>query len=303
MDSGEDMKSSCDRALVALSLSLALFFTGAAMADPVSPPEHLEKDYVAIGSGLYLRRDDDLSADSDGNSSVLIFSRAGISAAPGYTVDFMVAWDMNAGQRVDAGSLGILRLQAVNIDCTHRTYAAYKLGRQMPAAMWRPASDLPAISPVFAYVCPILKAKAAEAAKAAALAADRARHAEEEQRRAREAQQEIEKQQRQAMEAREEARRKAEEARARIISMPDLANYYPSKSVKSGEQGLVRVRVCYDTTGKVIQATLDMSSGFSRLDAAAVSFASAVRIKPATVDGVPTEDCLVAPVRFGLKDQ
>jgi TonB family protein len=79
---------------------------------------------------------------------------------------------------------------------------------------------------------------------------------------------------------------------------PDPADYYPSASRAVGEGGVVKVRLCYDEKGKTIESALEESSGFSRLDEAAVRFGKAVRFNPGVVDGQPQSDCVVVPVRF-----
>jgi len=82
---------------------------------------------------------------------------------------------------------------------------------------------------------------------------------------------------------------------------PDPDDYYPSASKSLNEEGLARVRVCYDVKGKPETVEPAESSGFSRLDDAAVRYGKAVRIKPATEEGKAIADCVVVPVRFSLK--
>ena len=47
---------------------------------------------------------------------------------------------------------------------------------------------------------------------------------------------------------------------------PNANDYYPSASKNLREQGAVKVRVCYDTKGRIQDSSVDESSGFERLD-------------------------------------
>ena len=65
-------------------------FASASPADPVTAPEQAERNYRAIGGGLYLTRDDDLAVneiiDPDGltqNSPVVAIVRMCHRSAPG----------------------------------------------------------------------------------------------------------------------------------------------------------------------------------------------------------------------------
>ena len=84
---------------------------------------------------------------------------------------------------------------------------------------------------------------------------------------------------------------------------PSTDDYYPNTSRNLGEEGVVKVRLCYDLKGKVNESTLAETSNFSRLDDAAVRMGKQFRIKPGTVDGKPAEDCVVVPIRFSLKGE
>lgn len=87
----------------------------------------------------------------------------------------------------------------------------------------------------------------------------------------------------------------------RIAFMPDAGDFYPAASGAAGEEGMARLRLCYDTTGKVNEATVAMSTGFPRLDDAAVRVGRLFRVAPAVVSGTPQPGCIVAPVRFSAK--
>lgn len=139
------------RALTVLILSTTL-----TQANPPTAAPHNERHYKAIGGGLYLRADDDLSADDDGNTGVTVFSRNEISAGGNYTFRLTgsegVRWRILDGT-YDAGSLGELHGQLITIDCVHRTYAVTDARKEDPETIWRTASTLPVLAPVFRYVC------------------------------------------------------------------------------------------------------------------------------------------------------
>jgi protein TonB len=82
---------------------------------------------------------------------------------------------------------------------------------------------------------------------------------------------------------------------------PDI--YYPSASIRLEEQGVVVVRVCADANAQLAgRPTVEASSGFARLDAAAVQWArEALRFTPATREGVAVPACKGFRVRFNLR--
>jgi protein TonB len=60
---------------------------------------------------------------------------------------------------------------------------------------------------------------------------------------------------------------------------------YPSASRRFEEEGTVTLRFLVDTDGKVIQAEIEKSSGYKRLDEAARAGLSKCQFKPAMADG------------------
>lgn len=84
--------------------------------------------------------------------------------------------------------------------------------------------------------------------------------------------------------------------------MPNLDDFYPAASRAAGEAGITRVRICFDTKGRVDRTELFRSSGFARLDEAAVRAAGEVVMNPPTVLGIPQADCVVLPVKFSMPD-
>ncbi|OGA02072.1 MAG: energy transducer TonB [Betaproteobacteria bacterium RIFCSPLOWO2_02_67_12] len=62
---------------------------------------------------------------------------------------------------------------------------------------------------------------------------------------------------------------------------------YPSAALRANETGIVLLSFLIDVDGKVLQGKVERSSGYRRLDDAALSGLSLCRFKPATVDGKP----------------
>ena len=62
-----------------IGMLTCLIVTGA-NANPPSDTPHSEKDFRPIGGGLLVSHDEMPKVDSDGNTTVLVFSRGGIKA-------------------------------------------------------------------------------------------------------------------------------------------------------------------------------------------------------------------------------
>lgn len=103
---------------------------------------------------------------------------------------------------------------------------------------------------------------------------------------------------REATAAREASKRPKTRETAELTYMPDVQSFYPRESKKAGEEGTSVVVVCYDKKGKVTSSELHSSSGFARLDEAAVRAGNKIRLDPAITDGVPQAGCGVVPFKF-----
>lgn len=68
---------------------------------------------------------------------------------------------------------------------------------------------------------------------------------------------------------------------ARSCEKPD----YPASSKRLEEEGTVTLRFLIDVDGRVVESKVDNSSGYERLDKAAVAGLSKCKFKPGTVDG------------------
>jgi periplasmic protein TonB len=86
----------------------------------------------------------------------------------------------------------------------------------------------------------------------------------------------------------------------RAVKSPN--DFYPLASISLQEQGIAIVRLCVDGAGRLDGApTIQSSSGFRRLDQAAVKWArEALRFTPATENGVGVRSCKGFRVVFNL---
>lgn len=92
-------------------------------------------------------------------------------------------------------------------------------------------------------------------------------------------------------------------ARLDIKHSPSTDDYYPPTSRRLNEQGTATVYTCFGPDGRASGTPkLQRSSGSSRLDEAAVKWASHARAEPATEDGKPTAGCVPFAVKFVLTD-
>ncbi|BDU58921.1 hypothetical protein LMORI2_19030 [Limnohabitans sp. MORI2] len=64
---------------------------------------------------------------------------------------------------------------------------------------------------------------------------------------------------------------------------------YPSASRRMEEEGTVTLKFLIGIDGKVLQAEIEKSSGFTRLDEAARNALSKCQFRPGTVDGKPEQ--------------
>ncbi|MCA0177579.1 MAG: TonB family protein [Proteobacteria bacterium] len=75
---------------------------------------------------------------------------------------------------------------------------------------------------------------------------------------------------------------------------------YPPLSVSRRESGTVVVRVRVDAQGQMQEVRVERSSGYERLDAAALSAMRTARFKPHVVRGRPTPFVALKPMVFDL---
>lgn len=77
---------------------------------------------------------------------------------------------------------------------------------------------------------------------------------------------------------------------------------YPALSRKTGESGTVQLRVLVNTEGLSEVVEVETSSGFSRLDAAALSAVKSWRFEPARQGSQPVTAWVRIPLNFSLSD-
>ena len=85
---------------------------------------------------------------------------------------------------------------------------------------------------------------------------------------------------------------------------PETADFYPSPSIRLGEEGVTAVQVCVDTRGRLTtEPTTVRGSGSARLDDAALKLARAGsgHYRATTEDGQPVNSCYPFAVRFQLR--
>ncbi len=74
---------------------------------------------------------------------------------------------------------------------------------------------------------------------------------------------------------------------------------YPSASRRLEEEGTVTLRFLIGTDGRVLQAEIDKSSGYVRLDEAARNALAKCQFRPGTVDGKPEQSW--ASIRYAWR--
>lgn len=77
---------------------------------------------------------------------------------------------------------------------------------------------------------------------------------------------------------------------------------YPAASKRLEEEGTVVVNFLIDLDGKVIQGKVETSSGFERLDKAALEGLGRCQFKPGTVDGKPEQAWAKMKYTFKLQN-
>jgi TonB family protein len=99
-----------------------------------------------------------------------------------------------------------------------------------------------------------------------------------------------------------------------LVSMPGIASHedtkpiltttaavsYPEESRKLNEQGDVVIDVLVNEDGTPLETNVRSSSGYPRLDKAALGAAKHWRFKPALDDGKPVDAWISVPMRFHI---
>ncbi len=82
---------------------------------------------------------------------------------------------------------------------------------------------------------------------------------------------------------------------------PGCQSGYPVEARRAGEQGTVVLRVLVPPSGKAERTQVHRSSGFPRLDQAAVDYAGCLRFNPVQRNGVPMTAWFDVPITFRLE--
>jgi protein TonB len=78
---------------------------------------------------------------------------------------------------------------------------------------------------------------------------------------------------------------------------------YPAESKRTGEEGLVILRVLINEAGRAAQIEVEQSSGYARLDAAAREAVAHALFKPYVENGVPHVAMAKIPIEFTWKSR
>ncbi|VVE47075.1 energy transducer TonB [Pandoraea terrigena] len=84
------------------------------------------------------------------------------------------------------------------------------------------------------------------------------------------------------------------------LECPDPPLIYPTQSRRLGEEGVVTVRMVINTQGRVSGADIVKSSGYPRLDKAAIESAYKMRCAAPMKDGRAVETTAMKPFRFNI---
>lgn len=86
----------------------------------------------------------------------------------------------------------------------------------------------------------------------------------------------------------------------RPLRGPNESNWYPRESLLARETGRPTVKICISETGAVTHAEIAVSSGYERLDRAAVAISLEYLFAPAKHDGKPIATCAKYRIRFRI---
>ncbi len=78
--------------------------------------------------------------------------------------------------------------------------------------------------------------------------------------------------------------------------------YYPDASKRANEEGRCVVKLTVAADGRIVDQSIQQSSGFPRLDDACLKGVRGQRMLPATEDGKPVETTVGIPIVWKLKN-
>jgi protein TonB len=88
----------------------------------------------------------------------------------------------------------------------------------------------------------------------------------------------------------------------RPLTRPHGPDRYPRESFLARETGRTTIRICISATGAVDSVEVASTSGFPRLDRAAVSIGLDYRFRPAMLQGRAVPVCLPYGIKFGINN-
>ena len=90
--------------------------------------------------------------------------------------------------------------------------------------------------------------------------------------------------------------------RPRPIYVPGGWDRYPAESIRAHETGRPTITICISAAGAIDSVQLSESSGFPRLDQAAVGIGKEARFRPAMREGKPMPFCLPYRITFAIRN-
>ena len=88
--------------------------------------------------------------------------------------------------------------------------------------------------------------------------------------------------------------------RPRPIHVPGAWGRYPPESIRAGESGAPTITICISATGAVDSVQVSQSSGYLRLDQAAVGIGREALFRPARREGKPVPVCVPYRIKFKI---
>ena len=90
--------------------------------------------------------------------------------------------------------------------------------------------------------------------------------------------------------------------RPRPIFVPGGWERYPAESIRAHETGRPTITICISAAGAIDSVQLTQSSGFPRLDQAAVGIGKEARFRPAMREGKPMPFCVPYRITFAIRN-
>lgn len=79
-------------------------------------------------------------------------------------------------------------------------------------------------------------------------------------------------------------------------------DYYPDASKRANEEGRCVVKLTVAADGRIVDQSIESSTGFPRLDEACLKAVRGQRMMPATMDGKPVEMTATIPIVWKLRN-